>query len=147
MAITYTLPSNWIDYRWRDIAKELAEAKASVLSLQTTPYQRVWVEALQQMQLKLEVAGTSRIEGAEFTERELDIAMKETPEQLRTRSQRQAHAAMQTYRWICSSMPSPSWQVASEPCAELPVPSRTARFWQAVWRCKKGSKPALGSGV
>jgi hypothetical protein len=79
------------------ITNALAEAKASVLSLKTVPYQRRWVEALQQIELKREVAGTSRIEGAEFTERELEAAMRETPEQLLTRSQRQAHAAVQTY--------------------------------------------------
>ena len=52
--------------------------------------------------LKREVAGTSRIEGAEFTERELEEAVRPsaTAEELRTRSQRQARAAMQTYRWI-----------------------------------------------
>jgi Fic family protein len=52
------------------------------------------------MELKREVAGTSRIEGADFTEGELDEAMRESPQQLVTRSQRQAHAAVQTYRWI-----------------------------------------------
>ncbi|MGH7378923.1 MAG: hypothetical protein ACREJ7_01565, partial [Candidatus Methylomirabilales bacterium] len=98
--IYYKLPQNWIRYDWRSIANELVEARSAVLSLRTIPYQRAWVETLQQMELKREVAGTSRIEGAEFTERELEAAMKETPEQLLTRSQRQAHAAVQTYRWI-----------------------------------------------
>jgi Fic family protein len=98
--INYKLPENWIRYDPHDVVKELVEAKSAVLSLRTIPYQRGWVEALQQMELKREVAGTSRIEGAEFTERELDAAMKETPEQLVTRSQRQAHAAVNTYRWI-----------------------------------------------
>jgi Fic family protein len=64
------------------------------------PYQRSWADALQKVQLKREVAGTSRIEGAEFTERELEAAMNETPEQLDTRSQKQAAAAVRTYRWI-----------------------------------------------
>jgi Fic family protein len=82
------------------ISTALTEAKAAVLSLKTIPYQRRWVETLQQMELKREVAGTSRIEGADFTDRELDAALKETPEQLRTRSQKQARAAVQTYRWI-----------------------------------------------
>ncbi|PIQ82279.1 MAG: hypothetical protein COV76_04465 [Candidatus Omnitrophica bacterium CG11_big_fil_rev_8_21_14_0_20_64_10] len=98
--IKYSLPKDWIKYNPTSVAKELAEAKATVLSLQTIPYQRSWVEDLQQMELKREVAGTSRIEGAELTERELEIAMKETTEQVMTRSQRQAHAAVQTYRWI-----------------------------------------------
>jgi Fic family protein len=54
------------------------------------------------MQLKREVAGTSRIEGAEFTERELEDAVRPniSPEELHTRSQRQARSAMLTYRWI-----------------------------------------------
>lgn len=102
MAIPYELPRNWIGYDASAIANELAEAKAAVLSLKTVPYQRRWVEALQQIELKREVAGTSRIEGAEFTDRELEAAMKETPEALLTRSQRQAHAAVKTYRWIAS---------------------------------------------
>jgi Fic family protein len=80
----------------------LVEAKSAVQALTTLPFQKSWVEALQELQLKREVAGTSRIEGAEFTERELEEAVRPnaSPEELRTRSQRQAHAAMQTYRWI-----------------------------------------------
>jgi Fic family protein len=98
--IKYSIPRGWIHYDAVALTGVLSEAKAAVLSLRTIPYQRRWVEALQQIELKREVAGTSRIEGAEFTERELDAALKESPEQLRTRSQRQAHAAVQTYRWI-----------------------------------------------
>jgi Fic family protein len=82
--------------------KALVEAKAAVRALTTLPYQKSWVEVLQELQLKREVAGTSRIEGAEFTERELDEAIKPniSAEELRTRSQRQARSAMLTYRWI-----------------------------------------------
>ena len=100
--IRYEIPQHWIGYDGPAITNALAEAKAAVLSLRTVPYQRRWVEGLQQIQLKREVAGTSRIEGAEFTERELEAAMQQTPEQLQTRSQRQAHAAVQTYRWIAT---------------------------------------------
>lgn len=100
--IRYTIPGNWIQYDPAVILMALVEAKAAVLSLRKMPYQRAWVESLQQMELKREVAGTSRIEGAEFTEAELEKAMQETPEQLVTRSQRQAHAAVQTYRWIAA---------------------------------------------
>ncbi len=103
--IRYEIPQRWIAYDGLAIASVLVEAKASVLSLKTVPYQRRWVEGLQQIQLKREVAGTSRIEGAEFTERELDAAMQQTPEQLVTRSQRQAHAAVHTYRWIATVPP------------------------------------------
>ena len=98
--IQYEFPKAWIAYDAPAITNALADAKASVLSLKTVPYQRRWVERLQQIELKREVAGTSRIEGAEFTERELEAAMKETAGQFATRSQRQAHAAVQTYRWI-----------------------------------------------
>ena len=98
--IKYKTPSRWIHYDKSAIVEELAEAKGAIIALKTIPFQRRWVEALQAMQLKLEVAGTSKIEGADFSGSELDIAMRETPEQLLTRSQRQAHAAMQTYKWI-----------------------------------------------
>ena len=98
--ITYEMPKNWIQFDNRALAEAYVEAKAAILSLRTVPYQRRWVEALQDIELKREVAGTSRIEGAEFTEQELDLAFQETADQLLTRSQRQAHAVVQTYRWI-----------------------------------------------
>lgn len=98
--IRYKMPERWIHYDKSAIVGELVEAKGAILALKTIPFQRRWVEALQAMQLKLEVAGTSKIEGADFSGVELDIALRETPEQLITRSQRQAHAAMQTYKWI-----------------------------------------------
>jgi Fic family protein len=100
--IRYELPIRWILYDASAVMTSLVEAKSAVQALTTLPYQKSWVEALQELQLKREVAGTSRIEGAEFTERELDEAVRPnvSPEELRTRSQRQAHAAMQTYRWI-----------------------------------------------
>src|SRR3990167_8460261 len=103
--IQYEIPQHWMAYGGPAIANALVEAKSAVLSLKTVPYQRRWVEGLQQIQLKREVAGTSRIEGAEFTERELEAAMQQTPEQLVTRSQKQAHAAVQTYRWIATLPP------------------------------------------
>lgn len=98
--IRYKIPSNWIAYNAPEITNALAEAKSAVLSLRSIPFQRRWVETLQEIELKREVAGTSRIEGADFTDRELDIALKESPEGLQTRSQKQAHAAVNTYRWI-----------------------------------------------
>lgn len=100
--IRYELPRRWILYDASAVMSALIEAKSAVQSLTTLPYQKSWVEALQELQLKREVAGTSRIEGAEFTERELEEAVRAdvSPEELRTRSQRQAHAAMQAYRWI-----------------------------------------------
>ena len=100
--IRYTIPTNWIRYDPVAIAQVLVDAKAIIISLQNIPYQKQWVERLQEIELKREVAGTSRIEGADFTEQELDLALHGTAEQLATRSQRQAHAAVKTYRWIAT---------------------------------------------
>jgi len=100
--IRYELPRHWIFYDAGAVMAALVAAKSAVQSLTTLPFQKSWVEALQELQLKREVAGTSRIEGAEFTEKELEEAIQPhvSAEELRTRSQRQAHSAMQTYRWI-----------------------------------------------
>jgi len=103
--IKYIIPDNWIKYDFSKVANALTSAKAAILSLTGIPYQRSWTDQLQMVQLKREVAGTSRIEGADFTEKELDAAMAETPEQLHTRSQRQAAAAVRTYRWIARLPP------------------------------------------
>lgn len=98
--IKYNFPENWIKYDFAKIANALINAKAALETLKSLPYLLDWVQELQKMELKREVAGTSRIEGAEFSENELNEALKETPEQLMTRSQRQACAAMQTYKWL-----------------------------------------------
>lgn len=100
MTIRYELPRNWISYDLSAVQNELLAGKAAMLALTQIPYQRSWADELQRVQLKREVAGTSRIEGAEFTERELEVALRESPAQLETRSQRQAAAAVATYRWI-----------------------------------------------
>jgi Fic family protein len=100
MVIRYERPAHWIRYDPLVIASELTAAKSAALTLQTMPYQRTWLDALQRIQLKMEIAGTSRIEGADFTERELDAVLGESPDQMQTRSQRQAYAALQTYQWI-----------------------------------------------
>jgi Fic family protein len=100
-AINYVLPDNWLHFQSGAIQSELTEAKAHILALQHIPFQRRWVKELQEVQLKLEVGGSSQIEGADFAANELEIAVKaETPEQLLTRSQKQAHALSETYRWI-----------------------------------------------
>ncbi|MDQ3119101.1 MAG: Fic family protein [Verrucomicrobiota bacterium] len=100
MIVRYELPRDWISYDRAAIFNELTAAKAAMMALTEIPYQRSWADELQKVQLKREVAGTSRIEGAEFTEKELEAAMRETPEQLETRSQKQAAAAVATYRWL-----------------------------------------------
>jgi len=100
--IRYALPAAWTRYDPAQVHTPLVAAKAAVLSLSAMPYQRSWAEQLQAVQLKREVAGTSRIEGAEFRDdKELDEALREPPPaDLLTRSQRQAAAAVNTYRWI-----------------------------------------------
>lgn len=100
MTLLYSPPSNWLAYDRMAVLEDLMQAKAAMLALTQMPYQRSWADELQKIQLKREVAGTSRIEGAEFTERELEAALRETPEQLETRSQKQAAAAVACYRWI-----------------------------------------------
>jgi len=101
MAIPYRIPEQWMRYDGRALISELTDAKAAVMSLTAIPYQRSWAEALQKIKLRQEAAGTSRIEGAEFTDKELDAALREeTPEAALTRSQRQARAAIDAYRWI-----------------------------------------------
>jgi Fic family protein len=102
VAILYDLPDSWIRYDPASILAELASAKAAILALKEIPYQRAWADELQRVELKREVAGTSRIEGAQLTEQELEAAMRETPEQLETRSQKQAGAAAAAYRWIAA---------------------------------------------
>ena len=101
MAIQYSIPDRWIRYDPVAVIDELTEAKASILSLTNIPFQRSWAERLEEMELKREVAGTSRIEGANFTEREFEEAVTDNvPDEHFSRSQRQARAAINTYRWI-----------------------------------------------
>jgi hypothetical protein len=87
--IRYELPKRWFLFDSGVVMTALVEAKAAVQTLKTLPYQRSWVEKLQELQLKREVAGTSRIEGADFTERELEAAIRPgaTAAELLTRSQ------------------------------------------------------------
>ncbi len=101
MTIPYEKPKSFLIYDKMLIIDQLLEAKSCVLALTTLPYQRSWAESLQEMELKREVAGTSKIEGADFTEKEFDEALDESADESgMTRSQRQARAAINAYRWI-----------------------------------------------
>lgn len=101
--IQYEQPDHWLKYDEKKIHEELLNAKAFILALQAIPFQRRWVKSIQEIQLKMEVGGSSRIEGADFAGNELETAIKaKTSEQLLTRSQRQASAAARTYKWIAS---------------------------------------------
>lgn len=102
MAIQYVKPDYWLKYDKLALVNVLTDAKAAVLSLTSMPYQRSWAETLQEMELKREVAGTSKIEGADFTDRELEIALEDDVDEIDylNRSQKQARAAKRAYRWI-----------------------------------------------
>ncbi len=51
----------------------------------------------------MEVAGTSKIEGADFAANELEVAISAAnPQELLTRSQKQANAAIRAYKWIAT---------------------------------------------
>ena len=100
-AIPYRLPDSWIRYDYEAVKDELTDAKASIRALRMIPFQRRWAEDLHRIELKLEVFGTSAIEGAEFVGDELEQAVSASgPEELKTRSQKQANAAFRTYTWI-----------------------------------------------
>ncbi|MCH8887388.1 MAG: Fic family protein [SAR324 cluster bacterium] len=102
MVIKYLPPKRYLQY---DLTQEmfdsLVAAKSGVESLRGLPYQKNWMEPLREMELKHEVEGTTRIEGATFAGDEFEAAFRdETPEEARTRSQQQATAAKKAYRWI-----------------------------------------------
>ena len=100
----YILPQRWIRYDMASIMDLLVEAKTAAGVLREMPYLPQWVEQIHEEQLRLEAAGTSRIEGAEFSQREQDEAL--APDAATrtdfTRSQRQLRAADATYRWLRS---------------------------------------------
>ncbi len=101
----YTIPQQWLRYDVVAIAGLLVEAKTAAGVLKQMPYLPKWIEQAHEEQLRLEAIGTSRIEGAEFTQREQDEALAPgeaaSPTGL-THSQRQLRAADSTYRWLRS---------------------------------------------
>jgi cell filamentation protein, protein adenylyltransferase len=102
--IQYVFPDNWIKYDFSEILSELTDAKASILAIQAIPFQKRWVEELQKIQLKMEIAGTTQIEGADFAGNELEVAIQaESPEASFTRSQKQATAVTRTYKTIAGT--------------------------------------------
>ncbi len=104
--VPYARPLRWIRFDAARILQPLADAKAAVYALAHTPFQRSWVERLQAAQLRIEIAGTARMEGAEFTDHELDAAVRvDSGEELLTRSQRQARSAALAYTWVAKLPP------------------------------------------
>ena len=100
----YTLPERWVSYDAAAVLDQLVEARSAAAVLNRLPYLHQWISQVHEEQLRLEAAGTSRIEGAEFSDREQEIALaSEVPAHLDlTRSQRQLRAADATYRWLRS---------------------------------------------
>ena len=100
-AIQYESPKCWIAYDENAVRESLENAKASIKALKMMPFQRRWAKELQDIQLKMEISGTSQIEGAEFFGDELETALTaETHEELVTRSQKQALSALKAYEWV-----------------------------------------------
>ncbi len=98
----YIVPQQWIRYDSSAVFNPLVEAKTAAAVLRQMPYLHQWIEQAHEEQLRLEAAGTSRIEGAEFTQREQEeVFASNTPhyDEL-TRSQRQLRCAVDTYRWL-----------------------------------------------
>ena len=100
----YAPPRRWIHYDKVAILEQLVEAKTASGVLRQLPYLPQWIETVRQEQLRLEAAGTSRIEGAEFTPQEENEALapdsKDSTEL--TYSQRQLRAAEAAYKWVDS---------------------------------------------
>ena len=100
----YIVPQNWIRYDAAAVFNLLVEAKTAAAVLRQMPYLHQWIEQAHEEQLRLEAAGTSRIEGAEFTPREQEEALSSDISHVSelTRSQRQLRCANETYRWLQS---------------------------------------------
>lgn len=98
----YLTPRQWARYDAGAILDALVAAKTAAGVLNQLPYLPQWIEQIHEEQLRLEAAGTSRIEGAEFTEREQDEALAPAAAARTdlTHSQRQLRAADATYRWL-----------------------------------------------
>lgn len=106
----YAIPQQWIRYDPAAVFESLVQAKAAAGVLNRMPYLPRWIEQVHEEQLRLEAAGTSRIEGAEFTQREQEEALAPDPPAHTglTHSQRQLRAADATYRWM-RSQPADRW--------------------------------------
>ena len=105
MAVSrYFVPQRWLRYDGVAIAGPLVEAKTAAGVLNRLPYLPQWIEQAHEEQLRLEAVGTTRIEGAEFTQLEQDEALAPDASMRTelTHSQRQLRAANATYHWLRS---------------------------------------------
>ena len=100
----YLVPRRWVHYDPSAVFHLLIEARTAGGILNQMPYLPQWIEQAHDEQLRLEAAGTSRIEGAQFTQREQEeaLAPAATGATKLTHSQRQLRAADATYRWLRS---------------------------------------------
>ena len=100
----YLRPNRWMRYDPTAVMESLIAAKTAARVLSSLPHLPQWIAQVHEEQLRLEAVGTSRIEGAEFTQREQDAALAPQIAALDdlTRSQRQLRAAESTYRWLRS---------------------------------------------
>ena len=100
----YIRPQQWIRFDAAAIMEPLIAAKTAAGILGGLPYLPQWIAQVHEEQLRLEAVGTSRIEGAEFTQREQDEALAPgaTTRDDLTHSQRQLRAAEAAYRWLRS---------------------------------------------
>ena len=98
------MPGNWISYSVVEVAQPLVEARTAAQILNRLPYLSQWIEQAREEQLRLEAAGTTRIEGAVFSESEQEQALAHDPQPIAdlTHSQRQLRCANEAYRWIAS---------------------------------------------
>ncbi len=100
----YIVPRRWVRYDPSAVFHLIIEARTAGGVLYRMPYLPQWIEQAHEEQLRLEAAGTSRIEGAQFTQREQEEALASAATQATklTHSQRQLRAADSTYRWLRS---------------------------------------------
>lgn len=99
----YTQPQRWLRYDVSAIAGLLVEAKTAAGVLRQMPYLPQWIEQAHEAQLRLEAAGTTRIEGAVFTPQEQAQALDPaTVTAALNHSQRQLRSANDAYHWLRS---------------------------------------------
>ena len=71
----YLRPNRWMRYDPTVVMESLIAAKTAARVLNSLPHLPQWIAQVHEEQLRLEAVGTSRIEGAEFTQREQDAAL------------------------------------------------------------------------
>lgn len=98
----YVRPQQWMRYEPASIMDALIAAKTAAGILSGLPYLPQWIAQVHEEQLRLEAVGTSRIEGAEFNQREQEEALAPASAMRSdlTHSQRQLRAAESAYRWL-----------------------------------------------